>query len=338
MTDKAIQKANPNNPNVDDVDALVRRTMFANQPADLVNMTLLICQRYDLDPLLKHVVLIKGNIYVTRDGLLHVAHQSGQLNGMHVTLGKDDFGMFAECTIYRRDMAHPFTYRVYRDEYDSKTGAWRTHPRAMLIKTAEVFTLRRAFDVALTPIEEMDTVIDCHQPDPPSPSIATQARPSPSIATQAPPSPSIATQARPVEGEVVGEGGPEPKASPKQRPYDAETFRKGYTILVNKSRAGNTPSDKQVQYVRSLMSSAFKDSSTARADRLAVLEWLTGRTITSTKDLTGAEASVLIDILRDETGEISREAYQEMQNCLVEAMKAQGQGELFPDQPEDIPA
>ncbi len=208
MTDKTIQKANPT---VDDVDALVRRTMFANQPADLVNMTLLICQRYDLDPLLKHVVLIKGNIYVTRDGLLHVAHQSGQLNGMHVTLGKDDFGMFAECTIYRRDMEHPFTYRVYRDEYDSKTGAWRTHPRAMLIKTAEVFTLRRAFDVALTPIEEMDTVIDRHQPDPPSPSIATQGPPSPSIATQGPPSPSIATQARPVEGEVVKEGGPEPK-------------------------------------------------------------------------------------------------------------------------------
>jgi len=192
MTDKTIQKANPN---VDDVDALVRRTMFANQPADLVNMTLLICQRYDLDPLLKHVVLIKGNIYVTRDGLLHVAHQSGQLNGMHVTLGKDDFGMFAECTIYRRDMAHPFTYRVYRDEYDSKTGAWRTHPRAMLIKTAEVFTLRRAFDVALTPLEEMDTVIDRHQPDPPS-------RPA-----------SNGTQAQPeaVEGEVVEEGGPEPK-------------------------------------------------------------------------------------------------------------------------------
>ena len=196
MTDKTIQKANPN---VDDVDALVRRTMFANQPADLVNMTLLICQRYDLDPLLKHVVLIKGNIYVTRDGLLHVAHHSGQLNGMHVTLGKDDFGMFAECTIYRRDMEHPFTYRVYRDEYDSKTGAWRTHPRAMLIKTAEVFTLRRAFDVALTPIEEMDTVFE-HNSPPPAP--APPSRPA-SIVTQAPP---VA-----VEGEVVGEGKPAPK-------------------------------------------------------------------------------------------------------------------------------
>jgi len=141
-------------------------------------------------------------------------------------LGKDDFGMFAECTIYRRDMEHPFTYRVYRDEYDSKTGAWRTHPRAMLIKTAEVFTLRRAFDVALTPIEEMgtvDTVIDRHQPDPPSPSIVTQGPPSPSIVTQAEPPASIVTQAEPsrrpassrqaspIEGEVVGEGEPEPK-------------------------------------------------------------------------------------------------------------------------------
>jgi hypothetical protein len=56
---------------------------------------------------------------------------------------------------------------------------------------------------------------------PPSPSIVTQGPPSPSIVTQGPPSPSIVTQARPVEGEVVGEGKPEPKAhwidNPKAR-------------------------------------------------------------------------------------------------------------------------
>lgn len=31
---------------------------------------LLVCQRYDLDPVLRHMVLISGNPYITRDGLL----------------------------------------------------------------------------------------------------------------------------------------------------------------------------------------------------------------------------------------------------------------------------
>ncbi|MGH3370821.1 MAG: hypothetical protein ACRDPR_12560, partial [Nocardioidaceae bacterium] len=42
-----------------------------------------VARRYDLDPLLKHVVLIaskrtgKSDVYITRDGLLHTAHSSG---------------------------------------------------------------------------------------------------------------------------------------------------------------------------------------------------------------------------------------------------------------------
>lgn len=148
---------------------LARNKIYAGVPDDDVKLALAICDKYGLDPLLKHVVLIGGkardattgayttryNVYITRDGLLYIAHASGQLDGMEVTTGQDQRGEYAECTVWRKDMGRPFRYRVYRREYDSGIGAWKTHPSAMLTKTAEVFTLRRAFNVALTPVEEM---------------------------------------------------------------------------------------------------------------------------------------------------------------------------------------
>ena len=38
-----------------------------------------VCRHYGFDPLLKHVVVIpRSGVYITRDGLLNVAHRSGQ--------------------------------------------------------------------------------------------------------------------------------------------------------------------------------------------------------------------------------------------------------------------
>lgn len=70
---------------------LARRKIYAGIPDDDVALALAICQKYGFDPLLKHLVLIATNLkdestgqwtkrynaYVTRDGLLHVAHTSG---------------------------------------------------------------------------------------------------------------------------------------------------------------------------------------------------------------------------------------------------------------------
>ena len=39
---------------------------------------------YDLDPLLKHLILVEGRPYVTREGLLWIAHRSGELDGIEV--------------------------------------------------------------------------------------------------------------------------------------------------------------------------------------------------------------------------------------------------------------
>ncbi len=48
-------------------------------------ITLAIAKRYDLDLLLKHLVLIDGKPYVTRDALLWIAHRDGHLDGIEVT-------------------------------------------------------------------------------------------------------------------------------------------------------------------------------------------------------------------------------------------------------------
>lgn len=114
--------------------------------ADDVNTQalLLICSRYSLDPLMKHMVLINGKPYVTRDGYLHIAHLSGQLDGIEIIdEGASDGEWWAKVAVHRKDMSHPFTYsgRYPKDGQQKKYGP------EMAVKTAEVMALRRAFDV-----------------------------------------------------------------------------------------------------------------------------------------------------------------------------------------------
>lgn len=108
-----------------------------------------VCQRYDLDPLLKHVIVIpKGGVYITRDGLLHVAHRSGQLDGIVVdqepTLSEDGKEWVARVSVYRKDMRHPFTFP---GRYPV-AGGNRDYAQEMSLKAAEAHALRRAFDVS----------------------------------------------------------------------------------------------------------------------------------------------------------------------------------------------
>jgi len=106
---------------------------------------LLVCDRYGLDPLLKHMVLITGNPYVTRDGLLAVAHRSGQFDGMEVIdQGVDDTHYFAKVAVYRRDMGHPF---VYVGRFPKAKQMAKEYGPEMAVKCAEVQALRRAFNV-----------------------------------------------------------------------------------------------------------------------------------------------------------------------------------------------
>ena len=111
-----------------------------------------VARRYDLDPVLKHVIVIpKGGVYITRDGLLHVAHQSGQLDGIVVeqepTLDPDGREWVARVSVYRKDMSHAFTYP---GRYPVG-GSNKEYAQEMALKAAEAHALRRAFNVAGLP-------------------------------------------------------------------------------------------------------------------------------------------------------------------------------------------
>jgi hypothetical protein len=110
-----------------------------------------IARRYNLDPMLRHLVMIEGKPYITRDGLLHVAHASQQLDGIEVTEPTLADGFWrATCSVYRKDMSRAFTYTGRYPEQ----GKNKTFAPEMATKVAEVMALRRAFDVAAPVMEE----------------------------------------------------------------------------------------------------------------------------------------------------------------------------------------
>lgn len=114
-------------------------------------LALAIADRYELDLMLKHLVLIDGRAYITRDGLLHVAHRSGLFDGIEVdqpVLDGDHWR--SKATVYRKDMARGFTYH---GRYPKAGGNAKYAPE-MAVKVAEVAALRRAFDVSAPTVEE----------------------------------------------------------------------------------------------------------------------------------------------------------------------------------------
>lgn len=103
----------------------------------------LVAQRYGLDLILRQVFLIQGTVYVSHAGLLSVAHRSGDLDGIEVTVREEEKRWVAVAKVYRKSMRIPFTYE---DEcYKSENTVKDKRKRA--ITRAERNALRRAFDV-----------------------------------------------------------------------------------------------------------------------------------------------------------------------------------------------
>ena len=132
-------------------EALLRAIGFDKLAPEQRALGLNIAKRYGLDLLLKHLVIIEGRVYVTRDGLLHVAHNSRKLDGIETSepVIRDGFWR-ATCSVYRKDMSRPFTYF---GRYPTSGGNQKYAPE-MAVKVSEVMALRRAFDVAAPTQEE----------------------------------------------------------------------------------------------------------------------------------------------------------------------------------------
>ncbi len=131
--------------------ALLKAVGFDRLQPEQRALALAIAGKYELDTMLKHLVMIEGRPYITRDGLLHVAHRSGQLDGIETSEPAIIDGFWrASCSVYRKDMGRPFTYT---GRYPTSGGNAKFAPE-MAVKVAEVMALRRAFDVAAPTAEE----------------------------------------------------------------------------------------------------------------------------------------------------------------------------------------
>lgn len=140
------------------------RSGNAYSPAQ-VELVVAICRAYDLAPELKHVQLIQGACYITNAGLLHVAHSSGDLDGIETRpatkeeraaflLGGDDGKTHVwRCFVHRR--GHMHAYEGWGKVGQGERGAAGTHPQEMAATRAVNRALRLAYNVGMISTEEM---------------------------------------------------------------------------------------------------------------------------------------------------------------------------------------
>ena len=161
--------------------ALLRAVGLDKAAPEQRELALAIADRYGLDLMLKHIVLIEGRPFITRDGLLHIAHRSGQLDGIVTTEPAVSDGFWrCSASVFRKDMSHPFTYA---GRYPEKGGNARFAPE-MALKVAESMALRRAFDIAAPSADERwDVEVPSIQAAPP-PTLAEVARAKATVVTQ----------------------------------------------------------------------------------------------------------------------------------------------------------
>jgi len=143
---------------------LVKEITAKNCNTTEFKLLLAMAREYGLNPLKKEIWAVKymnnpALIFVGRDGLLNIAHRTGQFGAMETFCELDPVTkrpVSATCTIYRKDFEKPFKSTVYFDEYNRKMALWLEKPKTMLMKVAESTCLRRAFNISgiLTP-EEM---------------------------------------------------------------------------------------------------------------------------------------------------------------------------------------
>ena len=218
----------------------------------------LVAQRYNLDLILKQVFLIQGTVYVSHAGLLHVAHASGDLDGIEVEVHEDDKKWIATARVYRKSMSRPF---VYTDEcYKNETKVQDKRKRA--ITRAERNALRRAFDVGVEVYEE-------DRPEPPI--------------TLSPSRPEVPRRRTETVGALpAGEG---PKAPRLEASRDAPVSSQGANPEPSPAGLSLEPGRSVVVRCREM---GLSDD-----DRHALVRWGTKGRSESSKDLTARETGTV---------------------------------------------
>jgi phage recombination protein Bet len=162
MANNNLARVEPAQPTWNDEDkALIRQTVAKGANDSEFKLLLYTATKYDLDPLVKQIWCVKygdkpAAIYTSRDGFLHLAHKSGQFDGMETTALRNAKGELtgARCSVWRKGCGRPFVVEVALSEYfvkqnqGDKPNQWAIRPETMIKKVAESQCLRRAFDIS----------------------------------------------------------------------------------------------------------------------------------------------------------------------------------------------
>ena len=158
--------------------ALIKKHLFPANVSDKdFEYCLTISQELNLNPFLKEVYFVprKANVdgawiekvepLISRDGLLSLAHKSGNFAGIETTSAIKEVpilkngawqvenDLIATCKVYVKGIEKPFIAEVAFKEYAQKdkqgnlTRFWAEKPDTMLKKVAESQALRKAFNV-----------------------------------------------------------------------------------------------------------------------------------------------------------------------------------------------
>lgn len=134
----------------------LKATAFKGDVSNEQMMALMIvADQYKLNPLLREIFAFpdKGGIVpvVSIDGWVRIVNEHPQFDGSAFVDGPDDkngLPAWIECTIYRKDRAHPIITREYMAECKRSTGPWGSHPRRMLRHKSFIQCARMAFGFA----------------------------------------------------------------------------------------------------------------------------------------------------------------------------------------------
>jgi phage recombination protein Bet len=110
-----------------------------------------VANAYNLNPWTKEIYAFpdrnNGIVPVVGvDGWSRIINEHPQCDG--IQFNEADDGSWIECTIHRKDRAHPTTIREYRDEVKRDTAPWKSHPRRMLRHKALIQCARVVFGFA----------------------------------------------------------------------------------------------------------------------------------------------------------------------------------------------
>jgi len=116
-----------------------------------VQALIVVAQRYDLDLVLGHLCLVNGTVMIRKNGLLHIAHRSGDYDGHKIEMEEHEDRFVATATVYRKSYAHPFSFT---DECmkTERVQSPRKRARTRALRNA----LAEAYDVAIPVAEEED--------------------------------------------------------------------------------------------------------------------------------------------------------------------------------------